>query len=85
MSDHITANGTGSPSLLNSLRNFRFQKKFSQDSPNAETPDLDSVEIAEKQPAECDQPDSSSKTPPPSGELFEVDQLSLVYALICCG
>lgn len=65
MSDHITANGTGSPSLLNSLRNFRFQKKFSQDSPNAETPDQDSVEIAEKQSAECDQPDSSSKTPPP--------------------
>ncbi|CAN7989083.1 unnamed protein product [Ixodes hexagonus] len=65
MSNHITANGTNSPSLLNTLRNFRFQKKFSQDSPNAETSDQDSVEMAEKQSPEPCQSDSSSKTPPP--------------------
>lgn len=52
MSGHITANGTSSPSLLSSLRHFRFQKKFSQDSPIAETSDQDSIEMAEKQPSE---------------------------------
>ncbi|KAH7948170.1 SWI/SNF-related matrix-associated actin-dependent regulator of chromatin subfamily A containing DEAD/H box 1B [Rhipicephalus sanguineus] len=36
MSDSFVANGTGSPSLLNTLRQFRFQKKCSQQSPGLE-------------------------------------------------
>ncbi|XP_050026616.1 SWI/SNF-related matrix-associated actin-dependent regulator of chromatin subfamily A containing DEAD/H box 1B [Dermacentor andersoni] len=36
MSDSIVANGAGSPSLLNTLRQFRFQKKCAQQSPGLE-------------------------------------------------